>query len=320
VKDFCKTYPQIQLNNRFFEDIPSHLVFLSAQTIFSTLQEVRDQYISDHQLIQQSISNPSGDSKILKMIEKTQKLKEEHLKQLEKIERELEELNLSFEKSKQLIEFNKQNQKYLKGICDKLAKIQASNDKIIHEMNQKMEQWLQGYQSKSISSLSSNDVTYLFGVMNIQPSTPLKTSGQDLMSQVQLNDENVLEKELQIKALGDRKRVLEVISKDKVSVIQPSLIVASKSKESGNDNSISNSQEFPIQKASNWSYHEVALWVNNQYSVHEKDRSIYQVLLKEKIDGQQLLNLSRKEMKTVGLKESQRKKLAKMIKKLEKKL
>ena len=126
--------------------------------------------------------------------------------------------------------------------------------------------------------------------MDIEYDTKQQPSGLDLCEV----GASVLKSFLKMESLGDRKRVLETVSKKRIELIQfPPIPVLSQDKQETN-------------KVLSWNHQDVFNWIS--------DQEIKKNIKKHKLSGRQLLTLNDEEIeKELGMNKENREQLKRII-------
>ena len=183
----------------------------------------------------------------------------------------------------------------MESICQTLEKSYQENQKSREKFTQEINQWQNSNKTREIKDLSCEDASFLLAAMNIEYDTKQQPSGLNLCDA----GASILKDIFKMESLGDRKRVLETVSKKRIDLIQfPPIPVLSQDKQETN-------------KVLSWNHQDVFNWIS--------DQEIKKNLKKHKLSGRQLLSLNDEEIeKELGMNEENKEKLKRIIEKLKK--
>ncbi len=256
----------------FFQDLPTDISFYASQIIFNYLYDIKQSYFQKN-APENVFDLKSNQERYESMKCRFLKSKKELLNQLEKIEEEILEIDQKIK--------NFENE-VLK--CDLISNILSSieekeneNEKVIQEMNQKMENWkIENGDRKLVDLKSPQDISCLLSLLNIEYDTKEKSSLTNI-DPISIN----------LQSYGDKKRLMDL------TLNQPNRLVSSIS--------ITNLFIKPMdkldeEKVNEWKYKDVLKWISLSFP-KDINEEIEAALKKNKIDGKQFLLLKDEEIK-----------------------
>ena len=304
VEEISKKNPHLVLSNDFFTGLTKSMSLKAIRKMFLSFEEQRRIYFDEK--IQMESSQKSQKSTLERQqatLQRYMKKKEDILQELLKIEKEIKEAQMSIKIKQEIYEIEKENVKYLESICEILEESFRENQKARDMVLKNMEEWMSLNKNKEIKHLSSEDVSFLLASMDIDYDTKQKPTGSNLS---EISGHYPLKDFIKMESLGDRKRVLDMISKKTIHSIKL-LPVPVVSQEGSPD----------TEKILEWTYQDVYKWISNKEI--ENLNALKENLKHQKIDGKQLLFLSDEEIeKDIRLNEESKRELKKAIEELKK--